>query len=70
MLTMSRYSPLTTTGNNTGYTYQPEGFVYGNDGIINGTMAVLLTDLDLFVTPFNASMINPHVVALGMYQAG
>ncbi|KAG8530122.1 uncharacterized protein KY384_005605 [Bacidia gigantensis] len=64
------YSPLTVTGNNSGYTFQPEGFVYGSDGIINGTMAVLLTDLDLYVTPFNASMINPHVVALGMYQAG
>ncbi|KAL9599160.1 MAG: hypothetical protein Q9219_004027 [cf. Caloplaca sp. 3 TL-2023] len=64
------YSPLTLTGNNTGYTYQPEGFVYGNDGIINGTMAVMLTDLDLFVTPFNTSMLNPHIVALGLYQAG
>ena len=64
------YSPLTTTSSNTGFTYQPEGFVYGNDGIINGTMAVMLTDLDLFVTPFNTSMLNPHIVALGLYQAG
>ena len=64
------YSPLTMTGNNTGYTYQPEGYVYGDDGIINGTMAVMLTDLDLYVTPFNTSMLNPHIVALGMYQAG
>jgi len=64
------YSPLTTTGNGTGYTYQPKGFVYGNDGIINGTMAVMLTDLDLFVTPFNTSMLNPHIVALGLYAAG
>ncbi|KAI9819272.1 MAG: hypothetical protein M1827_007428 [Pycnora praestabilis] len=64
------YSPLITTGNNTGYTYQPDGFVYGNDGIINGTMAVMLTDLDLYVTPFNASMLNPHIVALGLYVAG
>ena len=64
------YSPLTVTGNNSGYTYQPEGFVYGDEGIINGRMAVLLTDLDLYVTPFNTSMLNPHVVALGLYQAG
>ncbi|KAL8702081.1 MAG: hypothetical protein Q9201_004583 [Fulgogasparrea decipioides] len=64
------YSPLTVTGNNSGYTYQPEGFVYGTEGIINGTMAVMLTDLDLFVTPFNTSMLNPHIVALGLYQAG
>lgn len=64
------YSPLTTTGNNSGFTYQPEGYVYGDDGIINGTMAVMLTDLDLYVTPFNTSMLNPHIVALGLYQAG
>lgn len=64
------YSPLTTTGHGVGYTYQPEGFVYGNDGIINGTMAVMITDLDLFVTPFNTSMLNPHIVALGLYAAG
>lgn len=64
------YSPLVITGTNTGYTYQPEGFVYGSDGIINGTMAIMLTDLDLFVTPFNTSMLNPHIVALGMYAAG
>jgi hypothetical protein len=64
------YSPLVTTGDREGYTYQPEGYVYDSDGIINGTMAVMLTDLDLYVTPFNASMLNPHVVALGLYQAG
>ncbi|CAJ2504064.1 Uu.00g114580.m01.CDS01 [Anthostomella pinea] len=64
------YSPLTLTGNNSGYTYQPLGYVYGDDGIINGTMAVLITDLDLFVTPFNISMLNPHIVALGLYMAG
>ncbi|KAL8637410.1 MAG: hypothetical protein Q9226_009126 [Calogaya cf. arnoldii] len=64
------YSPLTVTGNNSGYTYQPKGFVYGDDGIINGTMAIMLTDLDLYVTPFNVSLLNPHIVALGLYQAG
>ena len=64
------YSPLTVTGEHSGYTFQPEGFVYGDDGIINGTMAILLTDLDLYVTPFNTSLLNPHVVALGLYVAG
>ncbi|CAP93350.1 hypothetical protein E8E15_001265 [Penicillium rubens] len=64
------YSPLTITGQNQGYTDQPEGFVFADDGIINGTMAVMLTDLDLFVTPFNTTMVNPHIVALGLYQAG
>lgn len=33
----------------------------GTDGIINGTMAIMVTDLDLFVTPFNTSMLNPHM---------
>lgn len=64
------YSPLTVTGERSGYTYQPEGYVYESDGIINGTMAILVTDLDLYVTPFNVSMLNPHVVAIGLYQAG
>jgi hypothetical protein len=64
------YSSLTMISNNTGFTYQPEGFAYGDDGIINGTMAVMLTDHDLYVTPFNLSMLNPHIVALGLYMAG
>ncbi len=34
-------------------------------------MFVALTDVDLFVTPFNISLINPHVVAgPALYQAG
>jgi hypothetical protein len=64
------YTPLTVTGENEGYTYQPAGEVYEGDPAVNGTMFVALTDSDLFLTPFNLSMINPHVVALGLYQAG
>ncbi|KAL2835479.1 ferritin-like domain-containing protein [Aspergillus pseudoustus] len=64
------YSPLTVTGAQAGWTTQPEGFVYDDEGIINGTMAVMLTDTDLFVTPFNLTQLNPHIVALGLYQAG
>jgi hypothetical protein len=64
------YTALTTTGNNTGYTYQPADEVYEGEGAVNGTMFVALTDSNLFLTPFNLSMINPHVVALGLYQAG
>lgn len=65
------YTPLTITGPNEGYTYQPAGTVYeGGQGIVNDTMFVALTDTDMFLTPFNLSMINPHVVALGVYQAG
>ncbi|KAL3480936.1 hypothetical protein BJX99DRAFT_219848 [Aspergillus californicus] len=64
------YSPLTVTGSRQGWTQQPEGYVYGDDGIINGTMAVMLTDSELFVTPFNLTQLNPHIVALGLYMAG
>ncbi|KAF2791540.1 hypothetical protein K505DRAFT_248748 [Melanomma pulvis-pyrius CBS 109.77] len=64
------YTPLVTIGNNSGYTYQPAGEVYEGDPAVNGTMFVALTDSDIFLTPFNLSMINPHVVALGLYQAG
>lgn len=65
------YTPLTVTGPNEGYTYQPAGTVYtGGQGVVNDTSFVALTDSDLYLTPFNLSMINPHVVALGLYQAG
>lgn len=64
------YSPLTMTKPNRGWTEQPSGYVFSDDGIINGTMAVMLTDLDLFETPFNTTQLNPRIVALGLYMAG
>jgi hypothetical protein len=64
------YTPLTITGNNSGYSYQPAAEVFQGDPQVNGTMFVALTDKDLEFTAFNLSMINPHVVALGLYQAG
>ncbi|TKA62066.1 hypothetical protein B0A49_11336 [Cryomyces minteri] len=64
------YTPLVATSNNSGYTYQPDSEVYQGDPAVNGTMFIALTDSDLFLTPFNLSMINPHVLALGMFQAG
>lgn len=65
------YTDLTITGPNSGYTYQPAGEVYvGGQGIVNDTTFIALTDADPFLTPFNLSMINPHVVALGLFIAG
>jgi hypothetical protein len=65
------YTPLTVTGENEGYTYQPAGEVYaGGASIMNDTMFIALTDANPYLTPFNLSMINPHVVALSVYQAG
>ena len=64
------YTPLTITGENEGYTYQPASEVYHTKGAANDTMFIAITDTDLFLTPFNLSMINPHVAAIGIYQAG
>lgn len=64
------YTPLEITGQNEGYTYQPASEVYQGDPAANDTMFIALTDSDIFLTPFNLSMINPHVAALGLYQAG
>jgi hypothetical protein len=64
------YSPLMDVTSNSAWTIQPNTSVYAGDPAINGTMFLAITDTDLFVTPFNLSMINPHVVALALYQAG
>ena len=64
------YTPLTRTGLSAGYAYQPAAEVFQMDPAVNGTTFVALTDLDLYVTPYNISMVNPHVRALGLYQAG
>ncbi|KAF2144990.1 uncharacterized protein K452DRAFT_221685 [Aplosporella prunicola CBS 121167] len=64
------YTPLTVTGDKEGFTYQPASVVYEGDPAANDTMFIALTDCDLYLTPFNLSMINPHVKALGLYQAG
>ncbi|KAK4981535.1 hypothetical protein LTR66_009907 [Elasticomyces elasticus] len=64
------YTPLIKTGPNSGYTYQPASEVYVGDPAANDTMFIALTDTNLFLTPFNLSMINPHVLALSVFQAG
>ena len=52
------YTPLTVTGPNEGYTYQPATEVYQSKEMANGTMFIAITDTDLFLTPFNLSMIK------------
>ncbi|QIW94576.1 hypothetical protein AMS68_000094 [Peltaster fructicola] len=65
------YTDLVATGPNSGYTYQPAAEVYqGGASVVNQTTFIALTDSNMFLTPFNLSMINPHVVALGLYAAG
>jgi hypothetical protein len=56
---------------NLGTTIQPGGVTLGGRPIINETMFVVLTDSDLFVTPYNLTMLNPHIVAgPALYSAG
>lgn len=67
------YSALTLNGSNStaGWTTQPNVSTYRGDPAINGTMFVAITDDNPFLTPFNLSLINPHVVAgPALYQSG
>lgn len=65
------YSPLTNIHGNSGQTIQPDVSVFEGDPAINGTIFIALTDAPIFLTPFNISKINPHVVAgPAIYQAG
>ncbi|EMR65397.1 putative protein rds1 protein [Eutypa lata UCREL1] len=64
------YSPLQNITNNTAYTIQPNVSTIEGDPAINGTIFLVLTDSDIYVTPFNLTQINPHVRALSIYQAG
>ncbi|KAL7960275.1 ferritin-like domain-containing protein [Trichoderma compactum] len=66
------YSPLLNVSQrgNTAFTFQPNVSTWNHDPAINGTMFLALTDTNLPVTPYNLSLINPHVAALAVYQAG
>jgi len=64
------YTPLQLTGPNSGWSYQPPNEVYVGDPSINETVFVAITDKDLYLTPFNLTLINPHVRALGIMIAG
>lgn len=66
------YSPLmnVSAADRTAYTIQPNASTWVGDPMINGTMFIALTDVDMFVTPYNLSLINPHVHSLAVYQAG
>jgi len=64
------YTPLQDIHDNTAWVVQPNMSTYAGDPAVNGTMYLLLTDKDLYVTPFNLSMLNPHVYGVALYQAG
>ena len=64
------YTPLMNVSGNSAYTVQPDMSTYAGDPAVNGTMFVALTATDLYVTPFNLSMILPITYGVAMYQAG
>lgn len=64
------YSPLQDVKDNTAWTVQPDVSTYAGDPAINGTMYLVLTDEDIYVTPFNMTQMNPHVYGVALYQAG
>jgi hypothetical protein len=66
------YSPLLNVSleHRTAYTIQPNASTWESNPAINGTMFLALTDVDMYVTPYNLSMLNPHVGGLAVYQAG
>lgn len=65
------YSPLEVTNSSHGKTIQPDVSTYQGDPAINGTMFIAVTDDNPYLTAFNFSDINSHVVAgPALYQAG
>jgi hypothetical protein len=66
------YTPLLNISAETrsAYTFQPNGTTWEGNPQVNGTMFLVLTDADVYVTPYNLTMLNPHVAALTTYQAG
>ncbi|KAG6010743.1 hypothetical protein E4U21_004131 [Claviceps maximensis] len=66
------YSPLLNISaeSKTAYTIQPNSSTWAGDPAVNGTMFLALTDVELYVTPYNLTQLNPHVAALAVYQAG
>ncbi|EIN11710.1 Rds1 protein [Punctularia strigosozonata HHB-11173 SS5] len=66
------YTPLYNISGTSGYTNQPGGNIFGGNSAptMNATVFVLIVDEDLYVTPFNLTMLNEHVVAgPAMYHA-
>jgi len=67
------YTPLFNINGTSGSTLQPNGTIFGNGSnpLINGTVFIAVTDNNTFVTPFNLTEINPHIVAgPAIYQSG
>lgn len=57
------YTPLTNVSGNSGMTIQPNMSTYAGDPAVSGTMFIAVTDMNLTITPYNLSIVNPHVYA-------
>lgn len=64
------YTPLQEIHGNSAWTIQPNMSTFDGDPAVNGTIFLALTDMDLYVTPYNLTQLNPHVNAVALYQAG
>mgnify|MGYP002620721529 CR=1 FL=1 len=64
------YTALHDIQGNSAWTIQPNMSTFQGDPAVNGTIFLLVTDTDLPITPYNLTMLNPHVRAVAMYQAG
>lgn len=64
------YTPIEETEPGKGWSWQPPNEVYVGMPAVNETVFVAVTDADPYLTPFNLTLINPHVRALGILIAG
>ncbi|KAL2015453.1 hypothetical protein VTK56DRAFT_5397 [Thermocarpiscus australiensis] len=64
------YTPLQEVRDRSAWTIQPNMSTFQGDPAVNGTIFLVLTDEDLYVTPFNLTQLNPRVYAVAIYQAG
>lgn len=53
--------------NRSTYTIQPNVLTQEGDLAINSTMFLALTNLDLYITLYNLTQLNPYVATLGVY---
>ncbi|KAF3913201.1 hypothetical protein AA313_de0206395 [Arthrobotrys entomopaga] len=65
------YTALENVTENRGYTKQPNVTVFADQELVNGTMFIMITDDNPYITPANLSILNQHVVAgPALYQSG
>lgn len=65
------YVPLQNISGNSAVAIQPNTSTFAGDPTINGTSFIAITSQNLYVTPYNLSMINPYVYAgPALYSSG